>query len=287
MATIQTSSRSLPRKPNQEYLHKQAKRLARDGAMQLAAAQLRLAHEYGYRNWAELMTAVLSMAPASGDDTGANPSQPPGSPPTRESASNVFPFLPLRGLVAFPHVSYPIFVGRPMSINAVLYAKERNVPILLAAQKEPRVSDPSSSDMYQIGTLATVSEVIRLPDGTLQSVIEGNTRARVSRFVFDADLSKAETEQIEEPDVSDARLENLVTSVVSAFVRKRINTFAEALNKPESMSVAATTRDRASVVADRIASELQMELAWKQALLELLNPADRLEKLLACLNVTS
>lgn len=286
MATIQTSPRSLPRKPNQEYLHKQAKRLARDGAMQLAAAQLRLSHEYGYRNWAELMTAAQSMARASGG-AGANPSSPPGSPPTRESASNVFPFLPLRGLVAFPHVSYPIFVGRPMSINAVLYAKDRNVPILLAAQKEPRVSDPSSSDMYQIGTLATVSEVIRLPDGTLQSVIEGNTRARVSRFIFDADFSKAETEGIEEPAVSDPRLENLVTSVVSAFVRKRVNTFAEALNQPESMSVAATTRDGASVVADRIASELQMELAEKQALLELLTPADRLEKLLAYLNVTS
>ena len=127
MPTIQTSSRSLPRKPNQEYLHKQAKRLARDDAMQLAAAQLRLAHEYGYRNWAELMSAVRTMARASGSSAGANPSRPPGSPPTGEIASNVFPFLPLRGLVAFPHVSYPIFVGRAMSINAILYAKERNV----------------------------------------------------------------------------------------------------------------------------------------------------------------
>lgn len=286
MSAIQTSPRSLPQKPSEEYLHKQAKRLARDGAMQLAAAQSQLAHEYGYRNWAELMQAAQSMASASGGG-GANPSEPPGSPPSRENDLKIFPLLPLRGLVAFPQVSYPIFVGRPTSINAVLYAKERKVPILLAAQKEPRVSDPASSDLYQIGTLATVIEAMRLPDGSLQSVIQGNTRARISRFAFDEDFSKADAEEIEEPVVSEAALENLVTSVVSTFVRKRVDTFAEALNKPEALSVSATTRDGASVVADRIASELRMELAWKQALLELLNPADRLEKLLAYLNVLS
>jgi ATP-dependent Lon protease len=233
------------------------------------------------------MTAARNMASRGGSGSSTNPSQPPGSPLIRESGANVFPLLPLRELVSFPHVSYPIFVGRPMSIRAVQYAKERNIHILLATQKDPSISDPSSSDMYQIGTLATVIEAMRLPDGTLKCVIESNRRARVSSFVFDADFSKAEAEEIEEPIISDARLEKLVRSVVSAFVRRRVKTFADALNKPEALSVAATTIDGASVLADRIASELQMELALKQALLELLSPADRLERLLGYLHVSS
>jgi ATP-dependent Lon protease len=256
--------------------------------MQLAAAQFRLAHDYGYRNWAELMTAVQSMASGSGAGTGNNPSQPSGSPLVSERGANVFPFLPLRWLVAFPHVSYPIFVGRPTSIRAVQYAKEQKVPIVLAAQKDPDISDPSICDPYEVGTLATVIEAILLPDGTIKCVAEGKARARVSRFIFDDDFSKAEAAEIEEPVISDAGLQNLVTLVVAAFVRRRLNTFVEALNKPEAQPVvAATTTYGASVLADRIASEVQMHLAWKQALLELLNPADRLEKILAFLNAPS
>ena len=287
MSATLTSSRSLPPNPSEEYLHKQAKRLARDDGMQLAAAQFRLAQEYGHRNWAALMTAVQSMASGSGTGTGASPSPSDGSPLKLGGSANIFPFLPLRWLVAFPHVSYPIFVGRPTSIRAVQFAKEQNVPILLAAQKDPNIADPSICDPYQVGTLGTLIEAIRLPDGTVKCVVEGKARARISRFVFDNDFSKAEAEEIEESAIPDARLGNLVSSVVAAFVRKRLNTFIEAVDNPEALSVPASTADGASVLADRIASELQMQLEWKQALLELLNPADRLEKLLAFLNVSS
>jgi len=285
MSATQTSSRSLPPNPSAEYLRKEAKRLARDGAMQLSAAQLRLAHEYGYKNWAELMTGVETMASAGGDRTNDTSSQPDGPTQTGKSGANVFPFLPLRGLVAFPHVSYPVFIGRPMSIKAVQYANDRQVPILLAAQKDPVIKDPSSSDVYQVGTIGRVTIAMRLPDGTIRTVIETNERARVSRFVFDEDFTKAEAEHIEEPLVSDTRLENLVPLVISALISKRAKTFGE--DQPEAWSVSATTTDGASILADRVASELQMDLAWKQALLELLNPADRLEKLLAYLNASS
>jgi ATP-dependent Lon protease len=193
----------------------------------------------------------------------------------------------LRGLVAFPHVSYPIFVGRPASIDAALYAKERKLPILLVAQKDLRVSDPSRLDMYEVGTLATVVESPRLSDGTLRCVIEVKKRARVSRFIFDQAFPKAEAEEIEEAAASDAGLESLINSVVSAFVLKRLNKFADMLsmNAPEAFATSATTADRASVLADRIASELSgLNFSSRQALLEILNPGNRLEKVLEYLN---
>jgi ATP-dependent Lon protease len=277
------SPRSLPHKPSAEYLRKQAKRLARDESMRLAAAQRQLAHEYGRRNWAELMIAVQSIASAGGNGDGDVSSRSPDPPPSHESAPKVFPLLPLRGLVAFPHMSYPIFVGRPMSINAAVYAQEHNVPILLAAQKDPVVSDPSSSDMYEIGTIAVIFQTIRMGDGTIKTTLEAKRRARVTRFIFNEDFSKAEAEEIQEPAASDARLESLVTSVVSEFVRKRVNTLAEVLSKPGALSALAISAEGASALADRIASELQIELALKQALLELPDPAHRLEKLLTYL----
>jgi ATP-dependent Lon protease len=284
MSANQNSSRSLPQKPSEEYLRKQAKRLARNDAMQLAAAQRRLANDYGYLNWAALIAAVQMMASASGSGPDS-PSQPSDLPPTRAASGNVFPFLPLRGLVAFPHVSYPIFVGRATSIKAVQYARDRQVSIIMVAQRDPINPDPSTADMYQVGSLARVTVAMRLPDGTIKTVIETTGRVRVSRFVFDEEFTRAEAVEIGEQDNSDPRLEHLVPSVISALISKRAKTFGE--DKPEAWSVTATTTDGASVLADRIASELQMDLGWKQALLELLNPADRLEKLLAFLSASA
>jgi ATP-dependent Lon protease len=162
---------------------------------------------------------------------------------------------------------------------------DRQVSILLAAQRDPVTKEPSRFDLYQVGTIGRVSVAMRLPDGTIKAIIETKERARVGRFVFDEDFTKAEAEQIEEPVLSDPRLENLVPLVISALIAKRAKTFGE--ENTVGWSVSATTTDRASVLADRIASELHMDLTGKQALLELLNPADRLEKLLAYLNASS
>jgi ATP-dependent Lon protease len=130
-------------------------------------------------------------------------------------------------------VSYPIFVGRSRSIKAVLYAKEHNVPILLAAQKDAHASEVSSSDMYDVGIMARVIEVMRLPDGTLKTVIEGRKRVRITRFIFSEDFARVHAEEIEEMGTSNPRLEGLITAVVSAFVRERLSTIAEALNNPK------------------------------------------------------
>src|SRR5689334_21975980 len=128
MAITPISSKSLPNRPSEMYLRKEAKRLAHTDAMQLARAQWRLAREYGYPNWAGLIDAVQAMTSPSGDGYGVDSPGAPSSPPAYESGRAIFPLLPLRGLVAFPHASYPIFVGRPKSTNAVLHAKEHNIP---------------------------------------------------------------------------------------------------------------------------------------------------------------
>src|SRR5262249_10186522 len=107
MATTPVSPRSLPQKPSSEYLRKQAKRLARNELKPLATAQHQLARDYGYRTWAALMSAVHALASANGGGAGENNSHPDDSS-TRAGAPTVFPLLPLRGLVAFPHTSYPI-----------------------------------------------------------------------------------------------------------------------------------------------------------------------------------
>ena len=281
MATTPTSPSSLPQNPSEEYLRKHAKRIARADTIQLAAVQRRLAHEYGYRNWAELMTAVQAMASRSVGDSGANSPAAPGSPPSRESARNIFPLLPLRGLVAFPHVSYPIFVGRPMSIMAVAHAKTKHSysPI---SQKNTLISELTNSTYIKTYKIAVIVETLHLPDRTLKIVVESRRRAHCTHLILHEEFFKTEAEEIEEAAIS-----KLNRSVLSAFLRERVRTVSEGVNKPEAFGVSATTADGASVLADRIASELRMELASKQALLELLNPLERLEKLLAYLNALS
>jgi ATP-dependent Lon protease len=132
--------------------------------------------------------------------------------------------------------------------------------------------------------MAAVVERLLLPDGTMKSVVEGAGRARVNRFIFSEDFFKAEAEPIEEPTVSDTRLESVTRALLSAFLRERLKTVSIGKNQPEAFGVAATRADGAAVLADRIASELRLDLASKQTLLEILDPLERLEKLLAYLN---
>ena len=286
MSATPHATRVLPNHPSEEFLRKEAKRLAHSDAIQLADAQRQLAHEYGYRNWAELMTAVQMMASAgSGGDS--NPSHPAAPPPTIESTSNEFPLLPLRGLVAFPHVSYPVFVGRPASIKAVKHAVEHQVPIVMVAQKDASIADVhETSDLYEVGVVSAVMQMLRLPDGTLKTIIEGRRRVHINSFICREGIYRTEAVEVAQPAVSSPAIENLTKSVISAFVSKRLNAVSQAL-KPEAFSIAATSSDDASVLADRIASELHMDLALKQALLGLVDPAQRLEKLLAFLNASA
>ena len=106
------------------------------------------------------------------------------------------PLLPLRELIVFPHEVYPIFVGRQKSIKALEAAEARKKPILLAAQKDAKVSEPGPDDIYAVGTLGVVVQLLRLPDGTVKALLEGKKRARIVRYVADEEFFQVEVEEL-------------------------------------------------------------------------------------------
>src|SRR6059058_3652427 len=115
------------------------------------------------------------------------------------------PLLPLRDIIVFPHMVVPLFVGRQKSIKALEEAMNKQKYILLAAQREAKTNDPSEDDIYRVGTLGTVVQLLRLPDGTVKVLVEGKKRARVARYVANAEYFLVEAEPIEE--VCDATTE--------------------------------------------------------------------------------
>jgi ATP-dependent Lon protease len=116
----------------------------------------------------------------------------------RDPSNETVPLLPLRQLVVFPHEVYPIFVGRQKSIKALEAAEATKKPILLVAQKDARVSEPGPDDIYAVGTLGVVVQLLRLPDGTIKALLEGKKRARITRYVSHDEFLQVEAEEIEE-----------------------------------------------------------------------------------------
>ena len=102
---------------------------------------------------------------------------------SRDASAAVVPLLPLRELIVFPHEVYPIFVGRQKSIKALEAAEAKKQPILLVAQKDAKVAEPTPQDLYGVGTLGIVVQLLRLPDGTVKALLEGKKRARVVRYL--------------------------------------------------------------------------------------------------------
>jgi len=115
----------------------------------------------------------------------------------RDPSNETVPLLPLRELIVFPHEVYPIFVGRQKSIKALEAAEAAKKPILLAAQKDARVSEPGPDDIHAVGTLGMVVQLLRLPDGTVKALLEGKKRARVVRYASQGEFFQAEVEEIE------------------------------------------------------------------------------------------
>jgi ATP-dependent Lon protease len=182
------------------------------------------------------------------------------------------PFLPLRDLIAFPHMVYPVFVGRPKSIKAIRSAMNRQLPIVMAAQKDPALESPNDADIYRIGVVGSLIKVADISDGTLKALIECRRRVRVTQVIEDGEFLEARTEEVTEP-VTEG-LDKLLESVASAFVS---SDFKSPATNP---SISLASRRNPSAIADRIASDLPLPASQKQELLELLNPAKRMEKLL-------
>ncbi|MEW6269981.1 MAG: endopeptidase La [Thermodesulfobacteriota bacterium] len=186
------------------------------------------------------------------------------------------PLLPLRDIIVFPHMVVPLFVGRQKSIRALEEAMNKQKFILLAAQKDAKTNEPSEGDIYNVGTLGTVVQLLRLPDGTVKVLVEGKKRARIARYVPNQEFFLVEVEEIEETCEGTTEVEALIRSVNSTF-----ENYVK-LNKkipPEMIMSVASITDPARL-ADTIVAHLGIKLEDKEALLETFDPAARLEKVL-------
>ena len=196
---------------------------------------------------------------------------------TEALRGDVLPVLPLRDIVVFPHMIVPLFVGREKSVRALEAVMKDDKQILLVAQKNAGQDDPGADDLFQIGTVSTVLQLLKLPDGTVKVLVEGGRRASIAGFKETAPYFEAFVEKLEEPPTEGRETEALARTVVAQF-EQYIK-----LNKkiaPEVL-VSVNQIDDPSKLADTIASHLGLKIPEKQELLELPSVAARLEKVFA------
>ncbi|MCD2450792.1 endopeptidase La [Methylicorpusculum oleiharenae] len=187
------------------------------------------------------------------------------------------PVLPLRDVVVYPHMVIPLFVGRAKSIDALDAAMKDNKQILLVAQKEAEVDDPDFTDLYQIGTLANILQLLKLPDGTVKVLVEGNQRSTVLKYFLTEDFIAAEVTEIKDQiNLSEQAQEVLQRTVMSSF-----DQYVKLNNKipPEVLNSLAGIDDP-SRFADTVAAHMSLKVQEKQALLELADIEKRMENLM-------
>ncbi|OYX87135.1 MAG: endopeptidase La [Azorhizobium sp. 32-67-21] len=197
-------------------------------------------------------------------------------PPLVPGVAQTFPVLPLRDIVVFPHMIVPLFVGREKSIRALEEVMRGDTYILLATQENASDDDPAPDAIYRVGTLATVLQLLKLPDGTVKVLVEGVTRAQVVQYTDRSDLYEAEAITLDDEAGDRVEAEALARSVVTEFenyvkLNKKVS--------PEVVGV-VTQIDDHSKLADTIASHLAVKIPEKQGVLETIKVADRLEKVL-------
>ena len=195
-----------------------------------------------------------------------------------DSASNFqFPLLPLRDVVVYPQIVQPLFVGRPKSIKALEVAMANDKQVLLVAQKNASDDEPGADDLFSIGTIATILQLIRLPDGTVKVLVEGIARAMIKTVMHDNEHFKAETKQLQTAEVSDKESGLLIRSLLSQF-----DQYVQLSKKipPEVMTSISSIDDPGRLV-DTIASHMSLQLEEKQNLLELPALPARIEHLMA------
>ena len=188
-----------------------------------------------------------------------------------------YPVLPLRDIVVFPHMIVPLFVAREKSIRALEEVTKTDRLILLATQKNAGDDDPATDDIFTIGTLASVLQLLKLPDGTVKVLVEGVARANVKNYTSVEDYYEADAEAIADDIGSAIEVEALGRSVISEF-----ESYVK-LNKRISSEVvgAVTQIDDFSKLADTVASHLSVKIADKQDVLETISVGKRLEKCLS------
>jgi ATP-dependent Lon protease len=196
-----------------------------------------------------------------------------------EDGHIISPVLPLRDVVVYPHMVIPLFVGREKSIRALEAAMESNKQIFLGAQKSAALDDPREKDLYEVGTLSTILQLLKLPDGTIKVLVEGAERAKVERFVEGAPYFRAEVKPLKPVAVAEREAEVLSRSVVSQFDQYvKLNSKVP----PEILSSLGSIEDSGRL-ADTIAAHMALKIEERQEVLELVNVRERLEKLMTIL----
>jgi len=191
------------------------------------------------------------------------------------SSSTLYPVLPLRDIVVFPHMIVPLFVGREKSVRALEDVMKDDRQILLVAQKNAAQDDPTPEDIFLVGTVSTVLQLLKLPDGTVKVLVEGGQRARIDHFTDRQAFFEAEATTIPENAGERQEMEALSRSVVGQF-EQYIK-----LNKkiPPEVLVSINQIEDSSKLADTVASHLALKIADKQELLEIETVAERLERI--------
>ncbi len=192
-------------------------------------------------------------------------------------SAQVFPVLPLRDIVVFPGMVVPLFVGREKSVKALEAVVKSGNKILLVSQRNGSQDNPTQEDLYRIGTIANVLQLLRLPDGTVKVLVEGAQRAKVNGFVHNDDYYEVEAEELAEPVSDEVEVEAMFRSVISKFeeyvkLNKKI--------QPETLG-AVSKITSPSVLADTVAAHMAIDIPAKQEILEVVKVSERLEHVFA------
>jgi ATP-dependent Lon protease len=192
------------------------------------------------------------------------------------SSQKVLPLLPLRDVIIFPHMVVPLFVGREKSINALEECVNKKMDLFLVTQKQASTVTPSKHDVFEIGTIGTILQILRLPDNTVKVLVEGKKRARLHEFIDGDRMLEARIEEVQEDIRGSVEIKALVRSLKATFenyvkLNKRI---------PPEMLMSVNSVDDPSRLADVVVAHLNLKLEDRQEILEISDPAQRLEKLL-------
>ena len=201
---------------------------------------------------------------------------PKPRPPLTPGETRAYPVLPLRDIVVFPHMIVPLFVGREKSIKALEEVMRSDTFILLATQKNASDDDPATNSIFEVGTLASVLQLLKLPDGTVKVLVEGAQRGKVLKYTDRSDYYEATAVVLEDVIGEKVEAEALARSVITEFenyvkLNKKVS--------PEVVGVVQQIEDYAKL-ADTVASHLAVKIPDKQQILETMSVAERLEKVL-------
>ncbi|EPZ7318725.1 endopeptidase La [Vibrio mimicus] len=185
------------------------------------------------------------------------------------------PVLPLRDVVVYPHMVIPLFVGREKSIQCLEAAMDNNKQVLLVAQKKAETDEPKVADLFEVGTVATILQLLKLPDGTVKVLVEGQQRAKITQF-YEEEYFFADAQYLVTPELDEREQEVVVRSAINQF-----EGFIK-LNKkiPPEVLTSLNGIDEAARLADTIAAHMPLKLVDKQKVLELLDVTERLEFLM-------